>query len=375
MKRISQSKSKREPKIIFIINSLELGGAEKIFFNIINNHRNALIITLISKGFYGNKLLNEGYKLIDLKMKKNIFIFFKIFRLINIIKRNKPEIVHTWLYHSNLIGSIAAKFAGVKKIYWSIHHDFEHSDFYMFIEMRILTILSHFIPNKILYSSFSSEEKHILNGYNKKISIIIQNGISISKFKPKKELRFNLRKKLKIKDECFLLCNISRYHPIKDHETLLRSLKILKKNNLFFKCILIGNGLTNSNIELSNKIRDYKLQKNVLLYGKSFEVNKLLNAFDLNILSSKSECSPVTLLEAMACGVPCVSTNVGNAKTIIGNSGWIVETGDPEALASCIHNIFKKKHLLENKSKLGIKRVRNFYTLEKMRRRYRELYN
>lgn len=374
MINIFQNKLQNNLEILYIVNSLELGGAEQIFFNILKNKKKILIITLISEGYFGNKLKNRGFKLINLNMKKNIFIIFKIFRLIQIINKYNPEIVHTWLYHSNLIGGIASKLSGVKKIFWSIHHEFEYSNIVMFIEMKILAFLSYLIPNKIVYCSYSSKQSHTLNGYNRKLSNIIENGISLEKFKPKRDLRINLRKKLKIKKNCFLIGNISRYHPTKDHETLLKSLKILKKNKIFFKCILIGKGLSKSNVNLFNKIKEYNLEDNVILYGKSLKVHELLNAFDLNILSSKSECSPVTLLEAMASGVPSLSTNVGNAKNLIGNSGWIVESENPEALASCISYIANNRYKLAEKSKLGIKRVRSLYTREKMRLSYRALY-
>jgi len=374
MINIFQNKLKNNLKILYIINSLELGGAEQIFFNILKNKKNILIITLISEGYFGNKLKKKGFKLINLNMKKNIFIIFKMFKLIQIIKRYNPEIVHTWLYHSNLIGGIASKLSGVKQIFWSIHHEFEYSNIFMFIEMKILALLSYLIPNKIVYCTYSSKRSHIQNGYKQNLSYIVENGISLEKFKPKKELRINIRKKLKIKKNCFLIGNISRFHPIKDHETLLKSLIIFKKSKISFKCILIGNGLSKCNVNLFNKIKNYNLENNVILYGKSFKVHELLNAFDLNILSSKSECSPVTLLEAMASGVPSLSTNVGNAKNLIGNSGWIVETENPEALASCISYIANNRYKLAEKSKLGIKRVRSFYTIEKMRLSYRALY-
>ena len=246
---------------------------------------------------------------------------------------------------------------------------------FLFIEMKILALLSYLIPNKIVYCSYSSKQNHILNGYNRNLSHIIENGISLEKFKPKKELRINVRKKLKIKKNCFLIGNISRYHPVKDHETLLKALKILKKNKIFFKCILVGKGLSNSNINLLNKIRKYNLVDNVILYGKSLEIHKLLNAFDLNILTSKSECSPVTILEAMASGIPSLSTNVGNAKDLIGDSGWIVDTENPEELASCISFIVNNRDQLATKSKFGIERVKRFYKRKKMRLSYRELYS
>ena len=375
MIRIFQKKSKKNLEILYLINSLEIGGAEKIFFNILKNKKRILIITLISEGYLGNKLKNKGFKLINLNMKKNIFIIFKIFRLIMIIKKYNPEIVHTWLYHSNLIGGIASKLSGVKKIYWSIHHDFEYSNIFKFLEMKILAFLSYCIPDKIVYCTHSSQQNHVLNGYNKNLSLIIENGICLKNFRPQKEVRINLRKKLKIKSNCFLIGNISRYHPIKDHETLLKSLVILKKNKLFFKCILIGSGLSKNNIILLNKLKKYNLEDNVILYGKSLEIHKLLNAFDLNILSSKSECSPVTILEAMASGIPSLSTNVGNAKDLIGDCGWIVDTENPEELASCISCIANNRDELATKSKFCIKRVKRFYKIKKMRLSYRALYS
>ena len=128
MINIFQNKLQNNLEILYIINSLEIGGAEQIFFNILKNKKKILIITLISEGYFGNKLKKKGFKLINLNMKKNIFIIFKMFKLIQIIKRYNPEIVHTWLYHSNLIGGIASKLSGVKQIFWSIHHDFEFSD-------------------------------------------------------------------------------------------------------------------------------------------------------------------------------------------------------------------------------------------------------
>ena len=105
MIRIFQKKSKKNLEILYLINSLEIGGAEKIFFNIFKNKKRILIITLISEGYLGNKLKNKGFKLINLNMKKNIFIIFKIFRLIMIIK--KMSSVHTF-YIINLIGGIAS---------------------------------------------------------------------------------------------------------------------------------------------------------------------------------------------------------------------------------------------------------------------------
>ena len=247
------------------------------------------------------------------------------------------------MYHSNLLGGISSKLLGIKNIYWSIHHDFEYSNKFNFFEMKILILLSYLIPKKIIYSSISSQMNHLKNGYKKSNTLVIHNGVSTLKFKPDLRSRKKYRKQLNIDNDCFLLGNISRYHPIKDHNTLLKALLELKKIQINFKCILIRSGLSQDNNHLLAKINKYKLNKHIILYGESKEVHKLINSFDLNILTSKSECSPVTLLESMSCGIPCLSTNVGDAKNMIGNSGWIVEPENPRELSICIKKIIKQK--------------------------------
>lgn len=363
-------------KIVYIINSTDVGGAENIFFNVVKelSKKDIVIISLTCQGYYGKELKNKGFTVYSINMKKNIFILFQIFKLFFLINIHRPEIVHTWLYHSNLIGGIIAKLSRVKKIYWSIHHDYEYSNMLMMIEMKLLSVLSHLIPNKIIYCSYSSKENHIKNGYSQFESSIIENGICLSKFKSDSILRTKIRAKLKIKNDCFLLGNISRYHPLKDHDTLLKSLTYLKLKSKSFRCILIGNGLTEKNIDLVKKIEKYNLSKEIILYGSSNKIHQLINAFDLYILSSKSESFPVTLLESMASGVPCISTNVGDAKNIIGNSGWIVNPKDHYELGNCIAKIIDKRDLLQEKSKLSKERVKEFFSLERMNYRYKKLY-
>ena len=100
--------------------------------------------------------------------------------------------------------------------------------------------------------------------------------------------------------------NIARYNPLKDHETLLKALKILKNKDINFKCLLIGQGLSNKNREFKIRIKKYGLEDKVILYGKTYEINKILNAFDINILTSKKECSPISLIESMSTGIPCI---------------------------------------------------------------------
>ena len=370
-------KNKLNYKLVFISPGLDCGGAENILFNIaINkNLKDIVIISLTDIGFYGSLLQNQGYKVYSLNMKRNFLLVFKFIYLIILIKKFKPEYVHTWLYHANLIGGIAAKIAGIKKIFWSIHHDYEYSNIIMMIEIKILTILSYLIPDKIIFCSGLSKRNHLKNGFKKLISKTRENGISTSKFRPNKKYRSELRDKLNLTKDCFLLGNVSRYHPLKDHENLLKALSLINNKKINFKCILVGKGLSNRNKELVKKIKNFNLSDKVILYGNSFEIYKIMAGLDLHVLSSKKEAFGMVILEAMSTGIPCLSTNVGEAKSIIGNKDWIVEVDDPYSLAIKITNILKQKINLEDFSTLTRDRILKKYSIEKMIKRYKKIYN
>ena len=363
-------------KLIFIAPDINSGGAENILFNVAKtlNKKDIVIISLTDIGFYGSKLKNYGYDFYALKMKKNIFAIFKFIYLIILIYKYKPLIVHTWLYRANLFGGVAAKIAGVNKIYWTIHHDFEYSNFLMMLEMKILILLSSFIPKKIIFGSDISKKNHILNGYSKDKSIIINNGVSTKIFKPNKKFRIDFRKALGIEEDCLVLGNIARYHPLKDHETLFKALQIIKNKGLRFKCILIGSGFTNKIKKIKERINYYELNQNLIIYGQTFKINEIINAFDINILTSKKECSPISLLESMSTGVPCISTNVGDASQLIMDAGWTVQISDFKSLAKLIQKIYLDKNIIKIKSKKARKRVEMFYLLEIMIEKYKALY-
>ena len=376
MFKIFNKKLNFNNKIIFISPDINSGGAENILFNVAKtkSRNDILLISLKDIGYYGSILRKKGYKIYALNMKKNFFVIFKILYLLILIIRFKPKVVHTWLYHANLIGGIAAKLVGVNKIYWTIHHDFEYRNLFMMLEMKILIFLSYIIPDKIIYGSNPVKKNHVLNGYFKEKSIVIENGVSTIKFREIPDLRDSIRKDLNITKDCLLLGNIARYNPLKDHETLLKALKILKIKGLNFKCILIGQGLSNKNTELKIRVEKYGLEDKVILFGKTYQINNILNAFDINILTSKKECSPISLIESMATGVPCISTNVGNAIELIGDSGWIVNISDHKSIAKLITNINLDKNILKIKSNIARKRVEDFYPLEKMINKYNKLY-
>ena len=377
---IKSYKNKNHLKIIFITTSLGLGGAEKILYEILKEFKQSeiLVISLGDKDFFSSNLYKLGIKVEYLNLKNNLSLIYKIFKLINILRKFRPKIIHTWLYKANIIGGIAAKLSGNKFIYWSIHHDLENEQksFLRFLFMLISAVASQIIPKKIIFCSKSSAINHINFGFNSKRSIVINNGIDINKFKKDPSIYKEYRKnKFNLKNDTFLIGSIGRYHPIKDQKTLLKALLILKEKNINFKCILAGENLNKKNKYLYKQICELKLNNNIFLMGKIKNIKNILCSLDLLVISSLSECSPIVLLEAISSDLLCISTNVGGIKNIIQNKNLLFKKRDHEELAKKIIFFMNNR----NKFEINLKESKNIvltkYSLKKMVNEYRKIYN
>lgn len=376
MNKLTQYRKKLD--ILYICNSLELGGSEKIMYEIIKNNRKYKkeIICLTSDGYHSKLFENEDVKITYCNLKKNIFDFFKILKLYKFVLKKKPKIIHSFLYHSDVIGSILGKLGFADKILWSVHHDFIKSDNTLLrnIQVKILSIMSNIFPDKIIYCSKESLENHENIGFCKSKSLLIENGICTNKFYPCQKNYFKIRKLLGIKKESFLIGHIARFHPIKGHSILIDCLKLLKQKNTNFKCLMIGKNVNKKNLLLKSKIKKSNLEDEIILYGETKFPQKLINAFDINIISSISESSSLVLMEAMASEIPTIATNVGPISKTIGQSGWVVKNKSSKDLAEKIIFTMNNKPFLKEKSLLSREMILQNYSQEKMLREYDLVY-
>lgn len=365
-------------KVLHIINGLSGGGAEKNLYNIcLHDKKNNehIVLSLTDTGKYGVllKKLNIEVYCFDLRSKayffKNIYLIHKLIRL------KSPEIIQTWLHHANLIGGVIAKFNNHKKIFWNIRQsEFipeEKKSLAYFIDY-INSKLSNWIPKKIICNSYHSKKIHAKYGYNAKKIKVISNGIDTDKF----YINLKIKKKNKPKD-IFIFGSNGRYDPYKDYNNLLLALSIIKKKDISFKLLMSGLNMDRKNIELNRLIDLYNLKKNICLLGFRTDIPKIMNSLDLFILSSLSESFPNVIAEAMACGVPCVSTNVGDVKKIIGKTGVVVKPGNPQSLAKGILIALKKitsGRSSYNSLQISSKIIKN-YNINKMIKEYQFAWN
>lgn len=293
-----------------------------------------------------------------------------------------PDVVQTWMIHSNIIGGLAAKLIGIEKIFWGIHQTTLSNSKTKPMSLLITKInafFSNFIPKKIIYCAEKSREDQEAIGFKKTKGEVIQNGYNVENFCPKKSIDQTLRNELGISNDSPLLGYVGRYHPMKDLGNLIRSLTLLNQNLKNVNAVLVGSNIDHNNKELVNLIEEYKLNHRVHLVGERNDIPSFMNSIDLLVLcSSYGEAFPNVLNEAMSCGTPCVTTNIGDSALIVGNTGWVIPPNDSDALAQAINKALEEK---QSNQKLWIQRekdcrnrVINNFSLEMMTKKYLKLW-
>lgn len=334
-------------RIVHIVTGLNDGGAEGVLARLCLHAKevNHVVISLMDEGKYGPILKTANIPVYSLGLNPSKPNPMKLFALIKLIRKESPDVVQTWMYHADLFGGIAAKLAGAKAVFWGVRHSVLEkgkSKRSTIMIAKLCAWLSSFIPTKIICCAEKALEVHADIGYEKSKLVVIQNGYDLTKFKPNAGLRATTRSQFGISNEDSLLGMVGRYDPLKDHENLLRSLSFLKEKS-HVKCLLVGKGLSQDNADLIKIITEYDLKNTVILAGQQTDIPAIMNALDIHVLSSSSEGFPNVLTEAMACGTPCVTTDVGDAAIIVKDTGWVIPAQNSQLLSDAISSAVDEK--------------------------------
>lgn len=358
-------------KIVHIITGLKDGGAENLLYKICQkDHLNThIVISITSGGKYFLLLKKIGIKVYSIDMK--FYSLLNFFYLILLLRKSRPDIVQTWLVHGDFIGGLASKLAGINNIVWTILYsklDTSIEKISNILLIKLLSKLSYIIPKSVVVVSKNSKKNCLKMGYDKKKIYFIPTGFDLSVYKINKNQRLNLRKKLKIKKTISLIGIVARFHPVKDHNNLFIALSNLIKKNKKFYCILVGPGTERKNKILFNEIKKLKLDNFVKLLGPKKNIPEVMNALDVNVLCSKSEGFPSVVAEAMACGTPCIVTDVGDSALIVGKTGWIVPPRNSVILSRTIEKVLEERGKKDwnKRCMLARERVKKNFEIKKM---------
>jgi glycosyltransferase involved in cell wall biosynthesis len=219
-------------------------------------------------------------------------------------------------------------------------------------------------------------DEHSAIGYHPRRWELIPNGVDVERFRPDEQARERFRAELGALPETRLVGSIGRDHPMKDRPTLLRAFALASSDVEGLHLVLAGDGMTAGNEGLRDKTARLGIVDRVSFLGIQSDVAGLLNALDTLVLSSSAgEGFPNVVAEAMACGVPCVVTDVGDAAAIVGDSGRVVPPKSPEALAAAlVHLLTAERSERLRLSTLARERARLHFSIDAMVRAYASLY-
>ena len=335
--------------ILHIITGLSDGGAEGALYRLCsyNEDKNIkhIVVSLTGKEKFYDLLIKKKIEVHLINMKTGISFVISIFKLYFLIKKIRPSVVQTWMYHADLFGGVLAKLAGVKNIVWGIRQS-DHGEGVKLatrLVTKLCAKLSKFVPSVIVSCADSAAEVHKNFGYDAEKFQVIYNGYDLQKFLPNNKERVSIRNDLHVDDYDVLIGMVGRYHPQKDHNNFLQAVAILKSHNVKFHCLLVGTECIENNSVLMNTICSMDIKDKVSLLGRQENICGLMNALDIHILSSAyGEGFPNVIAEAMSCGTPCVVTDVGDSSQIVGENGIVVPKCDSKLLADAIIKMIDK---------------------------------
>lgn len=327
--------------ITHIITGLNTGGAETMLYKLLSNIDRTKfelkVLSLTDIGSIGKKIEKLGISVKALGMKRGVPNPRYVFGLVAILKKEKPDLVQTWMYHADLIGGLAAKLVRNVPVVWNIRHsnlDPKGNKKTTILTAKACAKLSKTIPKKIICCSEASFKVHSELGYKEEKMIVIPNGFDLDAFKPDAEARYSVRRELRIPDDAAIMGMVARFDPQKDHKNLINAAGVLCRSNKNIHFILCGDGITNDNKQLAKCIQENNLQVNFHLLGRRADIARITTAFDIaSSSSSYGEGFPNVVGEAMSCEVPCVVTNVGDSAYIVGDTGIVVPPKNPLAMA------------------------------------------
>lgn len=330
-------------KVFHIITGLNDGGAESALYNLclFNPQSHHVVVSLMDEGKYGPLLLTAGAEVHCLHMPQGMVTLGGLWHLWRLLQKFKPDAVQTWMYHANLIGGVTARLAGIRNIAWGIHHSnltpgtVKRNTIWI---AKLCAALSTWVPARIVCCSQQAVEAHKRIGYAADKFRLVPNGYDLARLTPNADAGQNLRTALGLPADVPLIGMVARFDAQKDHANLLSAVGQLKRQGQAFHCLLVGTGMDAANATLADWLRQHDLTDRVTLLGRRNDIDAVMNALDIHVLSSLGEAFPNVLAEAMACGTPCVTTDVGDAAYIVSDTGWVVPPQDAHALARGIQS-------------------------------------
>jgi glycosyltransferase involved in cell wall biosynthesis len=365
--------------IVHVISGLALGGAEMSLLRLLRaqqpGFQNA-VISLRSGGPMRASLEAAGVPVFEVGASSAGATLANGWKILRRARVMRPAIVHGWMYAGNLGAlMLRALLPGKARLIWNVRASLEGLESFPASLRRTIQAsrtLSR-APDVLVFNSHAGMRQHLDYGFHGGNTRVITNGIDPGQLEAKPGARQRIRAELGLQPATTVICNVARLDPMKDHLTLLRAAARLRDADAHF--VLVGPGVTPDCALLRDEIASLQLGGKVSLLGSRSDVADILSAADVFCLSSYTEGLPNAVVEAMACGLPCVVTDVGDAAWLVAETGVVVPPRDPQGLAQGLRAMLAESPARRAaRGQAGRERIIREFSLRHMINSYEKLY-
>lgn len=358
-------------RVCHVITGLNRGGAEHVLFRLLSQMPDAadiMVVSLTGGGIFQDRLEGLGIRVECLGFTPGLPSPGRWWRLVKLLKQWQPAVVQTWMYHADLAGGLAAKYAGIP-VCWGIRNSVFSTGMRSLstrLVVHFCAAISRWVPTRVVSCSEKAASIHQSLGYSAPFDIV-PNGLDVESWRPQPQLRCVVRSELALADSDFVFAHAGRADPLKDHAGLARAFNEVLASRPNARLLLCGQGLQHGNPYFEGLPFTRAARAAVVAMGPRDDLQRLWQASDCFVLSSIGEAFPNVVAEAMACALPCVVSDVGDAAMIVGETGVVVPPSDQAALADAMLSLCNMPHA--ERDSLGIaarQRVLNRFTLNKM---------
>lgn len=361
-------------KVLYLVLDMDLGGLQRIanllIHRIDRKQFTPYLCCLDRGGLFSQQSKSNSVKTYVLQRRPGPFDMKLFKKLYSILKANQIDVIHS---HNGctLYAALAGKLARVKGIVHTDHGRLVPDRWGAIIEDRIS---SFFIDKFIGVSEELTEYLASKVRINRKKLMTIINGVDTERFKPINLAQQKMLKKaIGLNDRDKIIGTVCRLDPIKNLEFLINYMPSICEAVPECKLLIVGDGPHKEH--LIAHTRNLGLESKVIFLGRKADIENILPLFDIYVNTSLSEGTSMTILEAMACGLPIVASAVGGNKKLVGSSnGRLFLLNDSEGFKGNIIELFKRPELLDEMGKNSRRKVKDLFSLEQMVKQYEQLY-
>lgn len=336
------------------------------------------VISLTSSGALAERTRDAGATVYALGISRGVPDPAGLLRLAWLLRKERPHVIQSWLYAADLAAGLAGRLGVRAPVVWGVHNtalDPRMLRWSTRLAAALCARTSRCLPTRIVCCAESVRDVHLARGYPADRTIVIQNGFDTTRFRPDGRARQVVRSELNIPPDTHVIGMIARFDPHKDHRTMIAAASALSRSRSDVVYLLCGEGITWENATLARWIDEEGLRSAFRLLGRRDDVHRILASLDVATLTSTSEGLPNVLGEAMSCGVPCVATDVGDVRALLGDTGTVVPSKDAGALSRAWDDRLGRTP--DERQALGARaraRIEAHYTLAASARSYAALY-